>query len=204
MIDKTTFYSECPYFDDDLYFELVGDFSAYGLSPEDVNEINNPPQPKSKPAESDKQRQKDMADEAKQRLADKEEYKRKSKEHKESKRKVKLQADLAKVGGTAIGGAVGLGASQLATKKWRTELNSLTLKPEKTPEDLERMKNLRKKIAIARVAGTGLGAFAGHKVGKSMSSRLKMNYNNNRPQQKTETDYMLSRTTKLAERLGIK
>lgn len=77
---------------------------------------------------------------------------------------------LARHGGTMAGGAVGgtLGAvtGNVLAKKYKTELATLRIKDSKTPEDLEKIKVLKRKIAAATVGGGAIGAVAGGLAGK--------------------------------------
>jgi hypothetical protein len=72
-------------------------------------------------------------------------------------------------GGAVLGGAAGLGISQLATRKLRAEKKILEKKKDKSPADISRIKSLTKKIRIARigstVVGAGAGLVAGHEAG---------------------------------------
>ena len=72
--------------------------------------------------------------------------------------------------GTAIGagaGAVAGGiAGNLLTSKLKKEKALLQAKPTKSPEDLEKIKSLSRKITAATVGGAALGGVAGGLAGK--------------------------------------
>lgn len=72
--------------------------------------------------------------------------------------------------GGAAGAVAGAGLAHVGTSGLRKQVSSLIIKKNKTPEDLAKIKSLKKKIALIKVgsgiAGAGAGGYLAHKYSK--------------------------------------
>lgn len=64
-------------------------------------------------------------------------------------------------GGAVVGGAAGYGVGHLLVTKSRKQLAALVAKPTKSEHDEKEIKRLKRKIAIAKGVGAGVGAIGG-------------------------------------------
>jgi primosomal protein N' len=84
--------------------------------------------------------------------------------------KVSKHGNLKKGAIAVASGAGGAAIGNVAASKWKKELAVLKVKPNPTPEDLAKMKTLKRKIAAATAvggaAGVGIGLLAANKYKK--------------------------------------